>query len=121
MSRIRGFFPMAIILFLFATPFIPLNALAQQSPPPAKDQKPPAAMPEPTDPKAKYNLGLKYLNGDGVPRDYAAAVRWFRKAADQGFPEAQTNLGFMYAKGLGVPQDYTEAMKWCRKAADQGH
>ena len=25
-----------------------------------------------------------YANGDGVPQDYAEAVKWYRKAADQG-------------------------------------
>jgi TPR repeat protein len=55
-----------------------------------------------------------------VPQDYAEAMKWFRKAADQGDTGAQSNLGFMYAKGQGVPEDYVEAMKWFRMAADQG-
>ena len=59
-------------------------------------------------------------NGQGVPQDYAEAVKWYRKAADQGYAAAQTNLGLMYAHGQGVPQDYVEAVKWYRKAADQG-
>jgi TPR repeat protein len=28
--------------------------------------------------------------------DYAEAVKWYRKAADQGYAEAQLNLGIMY-------------------------
>jgi uncharacterized protein len=35
------------------------------------------------DASAQYNLGLMYANGQGAPQDYAAAVRWFRKAADR--------------------------------------
>src|SRR5260370_40955562 len=31
-------------------------------------------------------------------RHYAEAVKWFRKAAEQGDAEAQNNLGAMYAK-----------------------
>ena len=31
----------------------------------------------------------------GVTQDYAEAVKWYRKAADQGEPEAWTDLGFM--------------------------
>jgi TPR repeat protein len=58
-------------------------------------------------------------NGRGVPQDYAEAVKWFRKAADQGMARAQSDLGFMYADGQGVPQDFAEAVKWFRKAADQ--
>lgn len=52
--------------------------------------------------------------------DYAAALGWFRKAADQGDAFAQAKIGNMYFKGLGVTQDYVEAMRWFRKAADQG-
>ncbi len=62
-----------------------------------------------------------YSNGQGVPQDYAEAVKWYRKAAEQGATEAQNSLGFMYYKGRGVPQDYAEAVKWFRKAAGQGH
>jgi TPR repeat protein len=34
-----------------------------------------------------------YDNGQGVPQDYATAVRWYRKAAEQGYAKAQFNLG----------------------------
>jgi TPR repeat protein len=34
--------------------------------------------------QAQLNLGLMYAKGQGVPQDYAAAVGWFRKAAEQG-------------------------------------
>ena len=39
---------------------------------------------------AQYNLGLMYEQGQGVPQDYAAAVSWYRKAADQGMPTPST-------------------------------
>ena len=52
--------------------------------------------------------------------NYAEAVKWYRKAAEQGDAVAQCNLGVMYTTGQGVSQNYTEAVKWCRKAADQG-
>jgi len=61
-----------------------------------------------------------YANGRGVPQDAAEAVKWYRKAADQGDATGQYNLGWMYANGRGVPQDDAEAVKWYRKAADQG-
>ena len=53
--------------------------------------------------------------------DYPEAMRWYRKAADQGYANAQYALGFMYHKGQGVPQDNAEAVRWYRKAADQGY
>ncbi|MEX2648354.1 MAG: tetratricopeptide repeat protein [Alphaproteobacteria bacterium] len=52
--------------------------------------------------------------------DYAEAVKWYRKAADQGLAEAQFTLGVMYHDGLGESQDDAEALKWFRKGADQG-
>jgi uncharacterized protein len=67
---------------------------------------------------AQFNLGLMYDNGQGIPRDDAAAVRWYQKAADQGHVKAQSNLGFMYLNGRGTAQSFTEAFKWFRKAAD---
>ena len=47
------------------------------------------------DADAQANLGLMYYNGEGVPQDYAEAVRWFRLAAEQGDADAQYNLGVM--------------------------
>jgi hypothetical protein len=40
-----------------------------------------------------------------VPQDYAKAVAWYQKAADQGDAQAQNNLGAMYRAGQGVPQN----------------
>lgn len=69
---------------------------------------------------AQNNLGLMYDTGQGVPRDDATAVEWYRKAAERGYAVAQSNLGFMYDTGQGVPQDDATAVEWFRKAAEQG-
>jgi TPR repeat protein len=53
--------------------------------------------------------------------DYAEAVKWYRKAAEQGNAIAQFSLGNKYLNGEGVSQDYAEAVKWYRKAAEQGY
>ena len=66
-------------------------------------------------------LGIMYRKGQGVPQDAAAAVKWFRLAADRGDVEAQYNLGIMYSNGEGVPQDYVVAHKWFTLAAAQGN
>jgi hypothetical protein len=71
------------------------------------------------DAEAQHNLGLWYYNGQGVPQDFAEAVKWTRLAADQGDVRAQYNLGGMYDNGEGVPQDDAEAVKWYRFAAVQ--
>ena len=60
-----------------------------------------------------------YERGLGVSQDYAEALRWYRKAADQGDADAEYNLGTMYRLGTGVSQDYVEAVKWYRMASNQ--
>ncbi len=74
----------------------------------------------PTDPQEQFNLALRYNNGQGVKQDYKEAVKWYRKAAEQGHAEAQYKLGFMYENGRGVVQSDKDAAIWYRKAADQG-
>ena len=71
------------------------------------------------DVELQFSLGVMYEHGEGVRQDYAEAVRWYRKAAEQEYAEAQNNLGVMYAEGRGVRQDYAEAVRWYRKAAEQ--
>jgi uncharacterized protein len=58
-----------------------------------------------------------YKKGDAAMRDknYEAADREFRRAAEQGHLSAQLRLALMY-----TGYDDGEAMKWWRKAADQG-
>ncbi len=71
----------------------------------------------PSQRQPQYNLGLMYDNGLGVPQDNAAAVSWYRNAADQGNAGAQNNLGVMYGNGQGVLQDYVQAHKWISLSA----
>jgi uncharacterized protein len=56
----------------------------------------------------------------GIPQDYAEALKWFRRSADQGSPGAQFMLGRMYAQGKGVPEDFVHAHMWFNLAAAQG-
>ncbi len=70
---------------------------------------------------AQYSLGYSYATGKGVEQDPREAVRWYRKAAEQGHAWAQNNLGnLLYEGGEGVAQDPREAVHWWRKAAAQG-
>ena len=55
------------------------------------------------DKSIQFYLGVMYENGHGVTKDDSAAVKWYRKAADQGVAKAQYNLGLMYEYGRGVP------------------
>jgi hypothetical protein len=68
---------------------------------------------------AQFILGEFYENGStfcGLPKDYAQAAVWLRKAAEQGDVLAQDELAFLYYNG----QDYAQAAIWWRKAAEQG-
>jgi len=49
------------------------------------------------------------------------AVRWYRKAAEQGDIGAQNNLGYKYLDGKGVSQDYVKAYKWLYLASETGN
>ena len=69
---------------------------------------------------AQVILGVMYDDGDGVPENDAEAVKWYRKAADQGVPEAQFLLGGMYDDGEGVPENYVLAHMWLNLARAQG-
>jgi hypothetical protein len=62
-----------------------------------------------------------YHEGEGVAQDYAEALSWFRKSAEQGDARGQCSLGNSYAEGMGTQQDYAEAARWYRKAAEQGY
>lgn len=66
---------------------------------------------------AYNNLGALYDN----KKDYAEALKWFRKAAERNSPDAQYNLGNMFGQGNGVTKDEIEAAKWYHRAAEQGH
>ena len=71
-------------------------------------------------PAAQTHLGVLLATGEGVERDPATAVRWFRRAAEQGLAEAQTRLALMYAQGEGVARDEVEALAWFQVAARGG-
>ena len=63
-------------------------------------------------------LGNCYLEIKKMPGE---AVKWYRKAAYQGYAAAQHNLGYCYRYGIGVDKDPVEAVKWYRKAVEQGY
>jgi TPR repeat protein len=53
-------------------------------------------------------------------KDYATALQWLRKSADQKDARAQLAIGKFFYHGWGVPKNNQEAMVWYRWAADQG-
>lgn len=88
--------------------------------------------------KAQFNLGCYYDQGEGetitfvrgganvrtkfgVPSNPAEALKWYRKAAENGHAQAQYLMGKSCHSGKGVPEDHAQAAMWWRKAAEQGH
>jgi hypothetical protein len=70
--------------------------------------------------EAQIRLSLKYRDGDGIRRDYKEALRWSRRAADQGSAFALDNTGWHYYAGLGVPQDFDIAVGYFKAGAKAG-
>jgi hypothetical protein len=70
---------------------------------------------ERSDPQAQALLAF-YLYTK-VPPDTAEAVRWWKRAAEQGHAEGQFMLATQYFYGLAIPADYGEAYKWALIAA----
>lgn len=72
------------------------------------------------DAEAQVTLATMYENGDGVGRNQAAALSWFRRAALAGHPGAEVELGLIHQNGRGVPVDMAAAEQWFTRAAERG-
>jgi TPR repeat protein/nucleoid-associated protein YgaU len=72
------------------------------------------------DAEAANLLGNLYTNAQGVPRDFAAALKWYQLAADKGHAPGQFNLGLAYELGRGVAADEQQALRHYLRAAEQG-
>ena len=57
------------------------------------------------------SIFVQSLVPDTLKVNQYEAVKWYRKAAEQGLAEAQSALGSCYANGRGVDKDYLEAIK----------
>jgi TPR repeat protein len=65
-------------------------------------------------------VGQGFLLGAGLPKNYAKAIDWYTKAADNGNTEAQNELGFLYFIGKGVEQDIEKGGAYFLMAARGG-
>lgn len=82
-----------------------------------------------TTPRLQYQYGRSLTTSRLLPMDAGyeeseeqnrEGAKWYRKAAEQGYPPAQHNLGDMYFDAQGVRKNNREAVKWYRMAANQG-
>ena len=58
-----------------------------------------------------------YDKGMGVTQNKKAAVKWYKRAAEQGVAVAQFNLGMMHKRGHGTPKTWVLAHMWWNIAA----
>lgn len=73
------------------------------------------------DAETQFRRAVAFEHGDGRPQDYEQALKWYRKAGDQGHRQALFNLAKMYADGRGVRQNNGEAVIYLRRAAELKH
>ena len=73
------------------------------------------------DPFAQYRLGKLYLQGEKLPKDTKAALKYLTDAAEQGNRYAQYALGKLYLQGREIAEDKVKARYWLEQAAAQGH
>jgi len=66
----------------------------------------------------KRALGIMYMYGQGVKKDYLQAYTWLSEAALQGDAFSQNILGVMYKNGYGIAQNEKSALKWYSEAAE---
>ena len=64
------------------------------------------------------NLGVLYVNGQGVKQDYAKAFDLSKKGCDSGIAVGCNNLGLLYDSGEGVQKDYSKAFNLFEKACN---
>lgn len=69
---------------------------------------------------AIYELGISHLNGWGVEKDKALALRCFEIAGSWGDADALTEAGFCYASGVGCKKNLKKAARFYRLAAGKG-
>ena len=74
------------------------------------------------DAQAQFNLALMYHGGLGVAMDEAAALRWYIKSAQNGYPWAQEYLAIAYQEGwFGLKRDPDQSRVWLKKLEDRGY
>lgn len=67
--------------------------------------------------EAKFQVAMKYLNGEGIKKSPEQAFFWFKRAGELGFVRAQYNLALLLYDGLGCDLDKKEAFVWFEHAA----
>ena len=115
MRAVRGFFFLCILLTLSQS--IAASAFSYNEDD-FKDAMKGAAR---GDAESQLIVGTMYDLGQGVPQNYAEALKWYTRSANQGNATAQNNLGILYLQAQGTPQNFDLAAKWIQMSANQGY
>ena len=67
------------------------------------------------------NLGVLYMNGEGVQRSPEVAANLFRQGAEKGDPSGMFFYASCLQDGLGLPKDPKAAADWFRRSARGGN
>lgn len=68
------------------------------------------------EPNGYFLLGFFYYQGEGVTQNFTEAIKWFKKAANNGLCNSYGFLGACYI----TQKKYVEAINWFKKAIDNG-
>ena len=72
------------------------------------------------DVNAQFELGLLFIRGDAVLKDFTRGIEWLQRAAEQDHIGAQLELAGMYLRGVELQQDAAAAFQWYMRAARRG-
>ena len=67
------------------------------------------------------NLGVLYMNGEGVARSPEIAANLFKQGAEKGDPNGMFFYAGCLQEGLGVPKDFKMAVEWFKQSARAGN
>jgi hypothetical protein len=73
------------------------------------------------DPYALTALGILAFQGKVIPKDWSAAAKLYKMAAEQGFAPAQYNYSMCAYEGQGIPKSPAAYTKYLQMALDQNY
>ena len=69
----------------------------------------------------QVELGVRYIEGDGVEQDCQEGLRLIRDAVDKGNRYGELRLGVCYDYGICVEENKETAFQWFVKSAEKGN
>ena len=72
-------------------------------------------------PLSLSNLGVLYMNGEGVQRSPEIAANLFKQGAEKGDPIGMFFMPGVWQEGLGLQKDSKGAAEWFRRSARAGN